>query len=130
MGSRSLGVADSSDAQKYVIVNYIATLVTQKVFVAPRKLIVVSIMGATRVAGSGGACSIQFWKAASAVAVGSGTLLHAGTFDLVGTADTNQSLVLVSSPATVLNPGDSLGYVLTGTATSAVGSVTITLEPI
>ena len=129
--ARSLGVADSADAQKYVTVNYIATLVTQKFFVAPRKLIVVAINGATRVAGSGGACSVSFYKAASAIAVGSGTLLHAGTFDLVGTADTNQPLVLVGNPASLtLNPGDSLGYVLTGTATSAVGSVTVTLEPL
>ena len=131
MGSRSLGVADSSDAQKYVTVNYIATLVTQKFFVAPRKLIVTSIVGATRVAGSGGACTASFYKAASAVAVGSGTLLHAGSFNLVGTADTNQALTLSPVPgALTLNPGDSLGYVLSGTATSAVGSVTITLEPL
>lgn len=129
--SRSLGVADSGDMQKYVTLNYIATLVTQKFFVAPRKLLVVAINGATRVAGTGGACTLSFYKAASAIAVGSGTLLHSGTFNVVGTADTNQPLTLSTTDgALILNTGDSLGYVLSGTATSAVGSVTVTLEPI
>ena len=129
--SRSLGVADSGDIQKYVTLNYISTLVTQKFFIAPRPLLVVAINGATRVAGSGGACTLSFYKAASAVAVASGTLLHSGTFNIVGTADTNQPLTLsVTAGALILNAGDSLGYALAGTATSAVGSVTVTLEPI
>lgn len=128
---RALGVSDASDYCKFITLNYVAALVTQKIFTASRKLIITDIRGAPRVAGSGGACSIQFWKAASGVAVGSGTLLHAGTFDLVGTADINQALTLVpNQDSLTLNPGDSIGYVLTGTATSAVGGVTITLEPL
>ena len=128
---RSLGSVDSAMCQQNINLEYIATLVTQKVWVAPRACIVVDIRGATRVAGSGGACSIQFFKAASGVAVGSGTLLHAGTFDLVGTADTNQVLTLVPDNAKLtLAAGDSIGYVLTGTATSAVGCVAVTIEPV
>ena len=128
---RSLGVADSAACQQNVNYDYTASLVTQKFYIASRASLIVDIRGATRVAGSGGACSISFFKAPSGTAVGSGTLLHTGTFDLVGTADTNQVLTLVTTPGVlVLQPGDSLGYVLTGTATSAVGTVTVTIEPL
>lgn len=129
--NRTLGVANATQASKFVTVNYISSLVTQKVFIAPIAMRVTAIHGATRVAGSGGACTLAFYKAADAVAVGSGTLLHDGTFNVAGTADTNQYLTLVTNLDSItLAPGDSLGYVLTGTATSAVGTVTITLEPV
>jgi hypothetical protein len=49
MGGRSMGVADSSDMQKYVTLNYIATLATQKFFVAPRRLLITGITGVTHV---------------------------------------------------------------------------------
>ena len=69
--------------------------------------------------------------AATTVAIGSGTALHTGTFDIVGTADANQVVSLSATVADVtLAAGDSIGYVLTGTATSAVGNVTITLVPV
>jgi hypothetical protein len=129
--NRVLGAANSTSMSKDVHVQYISTLVTQKVHIATYPQVVTAIIGATRVAGSGGACTMAFYKAASGVAVGSGTLLHSGSFDLVGTADTNQTLTLVSNPDSLkLAVGDSIGYVLTGTATSAVGSVTITVEPL
>lgn len=106
--------------------NYIASLVTQTIYTASRRCRVKAIRGRTRVAGSGGACTIAFFKCASTVAVGSGTALHTGSFDLVGTADTNQSLTLSTTASDlVLSAGDSIGYVLTGTATSAVGNVTV-----
>ena len=48
-----------------------------------------------------------------------------------GTADTNQELALAANQDTLtLAAGDSIGYVLTGTATGAVGNLTITVEPI
>jgi len=128
---RVLGAANATSACKYITFNYTAALVTQKVFTAPIACRVVSIQGVTRVAGSGGACTLAFYKAASAVAVGSGTLLHSGTFNVAGTADTNQDLTLVPVDASLtLVPGDSIGYVLTGTATDAVGAITITVEPV
>ncbi len=129
--NRAMGVANSTRAAKIINFNYTVALVTQKVFTAPYPMIVTGIVGVPRVAGSGGACTVQFWKAASGVAVASGTLLHSGTYDLVGTADINQDLTLVGSQtARTLAAGDSIGYVLTGTATSAVGAFTITLEPV
>lgn len=128
---RALGVVDSSQCQQTINFDYTAALVTQKFWVAPRASVVVDIRGVTRVAGSGGACTISFFKVPSGTAVASGTLLHTGSFNLVGTADVNQVLTLAANPDTlVLQVGDALGYVLTGTATSAVGTVGITLEPV
>lgn len=128
---KSTGVANTTNSSKVVTLNYISTIATQKIFVASVPMMVTDITGVTRVAGSGGACTLAFYKAASAVAVASGTLLHSGTFNMVGTADTNQTLTLVTNlDSLTLQPGDSIGYELTGTATSAVGNVTITLEPV
>lgn len=130
MSGRIIGVSTARDCAKIITLNYISSLVTQKIFVCQTPMIITHIGGVTRVAGSGGACTISFYKAASAIAVGSGTLLHSGSFDLVGTADTNQTLTLVTNQQSLtLAAGDSIGYVLTGTATSAVGTVTIQLEP-
>jgi len=131
MAGRMMGVADSAMMRDHVNMNYTSALVTQKFFIATIPCVVVDISGVPRVAGSGGACTLQVFKAPSGTAVGSGALLHSGTYDLVGTADKNQTLTLVSTPETLrLNPGDSLGYVLTGTATNAVGMIQVTLEPI
>ena len=129
---RALGVSDSADMQSVVTFNYIATVVTQKFFIAPRKLQVVGIRGVTRVAGNdGSAVTFAVYKSASGIAVGSGALLHSGTFDLKGTADTNQPLTLTGNQdSLILAPGDSLGVVLTGTATLAVGEVQVTVEPL
>lgn len=127
---RTRGVATTIDEAKVVTFNYTAAAVTQKFFTAAAPMLVVDITAVTRVAGSGGAASLAFFKAASGIAVGSGTAINTGSFNLVGTADTNQVLTLVSDQsALTLQVGDSLGYVLTGTPTSAVGCVTVTLEP-
>lgn len=131
MPGRMLGVVDSAMCQQNINFDYTAALVTQKFFVAVRPSIVVDIRGVTRVAGSGGACTVAFFKAASGVAVGSGVALNTGSYNLVGTADTNQVLTLVTDQtALTLQPGDSIGYVLTGTATSAVGTFAVTIEPV
>lgn len=128
---RFLGAANATSYSKFITINYVAALVTQKVFVAPVACVVIGIAGVPRVAGSGGACTLAFYKAADAVAVGSGSLLHSGTFNVAGTADTNQYLTLVTDQTVLqMAAGDSIGYVLTGTATSAVGNITITVEPL
>lgn len=129
--NRSLGVANATSESKFLTMNYTSSLVTQKFFVAPIKLLVTAIQGVPRVAGSGGACTLSFYKASDGVAVGSGTLLHTGSYDMTGTADTNQYLTLSTNRQDLrLDPGDSIGYVLTGTATSAVGNITVTVEPV
>ena len=128
---RALGVANATSQSKFIVWKYDANSVTQKFFTAPIALRVTAIQGATRVAGSGGACTYSFYRAGDGVAVASGTVLHSGSFDVVGTADTNQYLTLSTNPADLLlAPGDSIGAALTGTPTSAVGEVTVTLEPV
>ncbi len=128
----ALGASNSTSCAKEICLQYIATLVTQAIFVAPWPCIVTHIVGRPRVAGSdGSAVTLSFYKAADGVAVASGTLLHSGTYDMKGTADTNQELTLVSDrDSLTLAAGDSIGYALTGTATAAVGTVTVTVEPV
>src|SRR5690349_9992903 len=103
---RALGGSNATSSSKFVTLNYISSLVTQEIFIAPIKLRLTGIAGVTRVAGSGGACTLAFYKAADGVAVGSGTLLHSGTFDVAGTADINQYLTLVGDvDSLTFNPG-------------------------
>lgn len=129
--NRTLGAANATSYSKFIVLNYISSLVTQKIFTAPFPCVVTGIQGVTRVAGSGGAATVAFFKSASGVTVGNGVALNSGSFDLVGTADINQELTLsTTASALQLAAGDSIGYVLTGTATSAVGSITITIEPL
>lgn len=115
-----------------ITLNYTASMVTQTIFTSSRAYRVKGIVGRVRVQGSGGACTLSFYKVPSGTAVGSGTLLHSGSFDVAGgTVDTNQTLTLSATVATVtLAAGDSIGYVLTGTPTSAVGSVTVAMTPV
>jgi hypothetical protein len=121
---------DSQGACKYIQFKYDANTVTQAAWIAQFPCRVVAITGRPRVAGSGGACTFQFYKCASTIAAASGTLLHSGSFDVAGTADTNQSLTMVAGvPTRSFVAGDSLNVVLTGTPTSAVGVITITVDP-
>lgn len=123
---------NGNSAIEAVSFNYTAALVTQTFFTATRAVRVKAILGRVRVQGTGGACTIQFFKVPSGTAVGSGTALdNSSTFNLVGTVDTNQTITLSSTVATLtLAAGDSVGYVLTGTATSAVGNVTLHVVPV
>lgn len=129
---RELGSANATSMSKYIPFNYIATVVTEAFFVAPIACRVTAIQGRPRVAGNdGSAVTFTFYKSASGVAAASGTLLHSGTYDLKGTADTNQSLTLVSNvDSLTLNAGDAISAVLTGTATAAIGTITVTVEPV
>ena len=115
-----------------IVVSYIATVVTNAIFTASRAYRVKSIIGRPRVIGSdGSAVTFSFYKAPSGTAIGSGTVLHTGSYNLKGTADTNQTLTLSTTVTDVtLAAGDSIGLVLTGTATSAIGEVTVTLVPV
>lgn len=131
MTGRVMGAATAQDYSETIQLNYISSLVTQCVWVAQYPCIVTDIRGRTRVAGSGGACTMQFFKVPDVTTVANGTLLHSGSFNLVGTADTNQILTMVTNPDSLtLKAGDGIGYVLTGTATSAVGTVTVSVEPV
>ena len=129
--SRMMGAFNSAYGQQTITFNYTSALVTTKFFIASRPTKVKHIRGIVVTQGSGGACTLQVYKAADTVAIASGKLLHSGTYDLAGTADAAQTMTMATDQNTVtLNEGDSIGFVLTGTATSAVGVIEVVLEPL
>ena len=104
---------------------------TNVAFVAQRAMRVKAIIGRVQAAGTdGGAVTATVYKAPSATAIASGTALHSGTFNLKGTASTNQTLTL-SATAGVLDiaAGDTIGIILTGTLTTATGGITVHMTP-
>jgi hypothetical protein len=113
-----------------VTLNYIATTVDCTFFTADRPYVVKAIRGRVDVAGTGGACTATIRKVPSGTALTSGTALHTGSFNLVGTAAAQQTLTLSTTASDLLlAAGDSLCYDLTGTATSAVGNLSVHLNP-
>lgn len=112
-------------------IRYDANIADTIFWIANAPYRVVGIVGRAEVQGSGGACTAVIKKAASATAIASGTALHSSTFNLVGTAATNQTLTL-STTATDLDiaTGSCIGFDLTGTPTSAVGAVSVYMLPL
>ena len=110
--------------------NYNVPAADVSFFVADRAYVVKGIRGVTDVAGTGGACTAVIRKVPSGTALASGTALHSGTYNLVGTVATNQALTLSTTASDLLlAAGDRLAFDLTGTATSAIGAVSVTLAP-
>lgn len=110
--------------------NYNVPAVNQAIFTADRPYTVKAVRGRVDVLGTGGACTYQIRKAVSGTIGTSGVLLHSGTFNLVGTINTMQNLTLTTTLADLqMAAGDSIYMHLTGTATSAIGNVTVTLNP-
>ena len=93
---------------------------------AGRSLVIDSIIGRPFVAGTGGAATVALWKAPSGTAPISGTALHSGTYNMVGTIHTDQTLTLTT---TTVAAGEAVFAVFTGTATSAIGEITINCRP-
>lgn len=99
-------------------------------FVADRAYVVKGIRGVNDAIGTGGACTAILLKVPNGTALASGTALHASTYNLVGTAATNQILALsTTAGALLMAAGDRLAISYTGTATSAIGCVTVTMAP-
>ena len=70
-------------------------------------------------------------KVTSGTAITAGQLLHTGTYNLKGTANTVQSLTLSSTDADLLlAAGDSIAIDFTGTLTDATGVVSVGLLPV
>lgn len=110
--------------------NYTATIVDCTMFTADRPYVVKAIRGRVDVAGTGGACTATIRKVASGTAITSGTALHTGTYNLVGTVNTQQALTLSTTASDLLlAAGDSICFDMTGTATSAVGAISVHLSP-
>jgi hypothetical protein len=93
---------------------------------AGRAVVLDSIIVRPFVAGTGGAATIAMWKAPSGTAPISGTALHAGTYNMVGTIHTDQSLTLTT---TQVAAGEAVWAVFTGTATSAIGGISLNARP-
>lgn len=133
LGDSSMGIEGSSGGDGGflpITLNYTASTVDCTLFTADRPYVVKAIRGRVDVAGTGGACTATIRKVPSGTALTSGTALHTGTYNLVGTAATQQTLTLSTTASDLLlAAGDSICYDLTGTATSAVGAISVTLNP-
>jgi len=105
-----------------------ATITDRTFFTAPSNMAftILSVVARVTVAGTGGACTAQIRRPASGTAITSGAGVHSGTINLVGTVDTNQAMTITSPNLTA---GQSLAFDLTGTPTSAVGSVSVFMVP-
>ena len=109
---------------------YSAASSTQSIFTASRNYIVKDISGRVDVSGTGGACTISVFSAPSGTALSAGTLLHTGSFNVAGTVNTKQSLTLSATASSLIIPaGSTIGFIVTGVATSAIGSLSLTLSP-
>jgi len=77
------------------------------------------------------AVTAQVFKAPSATALGSGTVLHSGTVNLQATAGTNTSMTLSTTAGVVdVAAGSRIGFVISATPGAAgVGVITVTLAP-
>ena len=134
LGDSSLGLEGSANGNGGFIpvsTSYnVPTAGSVNLFVADRPYVVQAIRGRVEAAGSGGAATATIVKVPSGTAVGSGTALHTGTYNLVGTAATQQALTLATTASTLLlAAGYSIAINYTVTATSATGCVTVTLNP-
>ena len=100
-------------------------------FVATRAYRVKTITGRVEVAGTNGsAVTAVIGKVASGTAVASQTALHTGTFDLKGTAATNQVLTPEAAANLSIAAGNAIGIVFTGVLTAATGVITVNLVPV
>lgn len=131
-GSMGLEGATTGGSGGFLTVshNYNVPAINQTIFTADRPYVVKAVRGRVDVLGTGGACTYQIRKAVSGTIGTSGVLLHSSTYNLVGTINTMQNLTLSTTlPDLALAAGDSIYMHLTGTATSAIGNVTVTLNP-
>jgi len=80
---------------------------------------------------SGSAVTMQLAKVPSGTAPASGTNILKTAIDLKATANVNQLPVPVVGSASILNPGDALSLITTGTLTSLAGvTVSVLLKAV
>lgn len=111
---------------------YNAASVDATFFVATRSMAVKAITCKPTVAGTdGGAVTAVIRKVPDATAIAAGTALHSSTYNLKGTAVTNQALTVSTTASDlVLAAGYALAVDFTGTMTSATGVVTVAMCPV
>lgn len=112
------------------IVNTSAAFLTVSGPVMVRRMIVKSIQYVNDTAASN-AVTASLYKAASATALGSGTVLHSSTANLQATAATPLALTLSTTASDLdVAAGSRIGFVISATPGAAgVGSFTVTLAP-
>lgn len=94
-----------------------------------RRMIVKAITGCAETVATN-SVTATVYRAPSGTAVGSGTALHSGTFDLKSTAATPVALTLAAASALDLPAGTRIGAVVSGAMGAAgVGSITVALAP-
>jgi hypothetical protein len=89
--------------------------------IASRALTITSIVGVVQ-ALNGAAANVSIYKGTNGSSLS--TVVHSGSFDANASLETNQTL-----PVTVptMNVGDRLGILTTGTFTSSIGSINVTV---
>jgi len=125
-------VADDNVIEPYVVLtkDILAGSVDNALFTSSVHRYQVAYMSyLPRVAGSGGAATIDLTVCTGTQAPASGTTQLLAALDLVGVADTLQQATIIASP-TVISPGMRVAYNLTGTLTSVVGLLTVYLKRI
>lgn len=122
--------SQGADAWFHASTEYVATTVGKRFFTATRPMRVKTIHGTNTVVGTGGAATAVIRKVPSGTAITSGKALHSGSYNFVGTANTEQVLTLSTTSSDLdLAKGDSLAIDPTGTLTSATGVITVGLSP-
>jgi hypothetical protein len=123
----------NADSGAFIIVTgeYTASSVDKTVAIMPRRMIVQGIVGRVTVAGTdASAVTAVVRKVSSGTAIASGTALHSGSFNLKGTADTNQTLTLSTTASDlIVEAGQAIAIDFTGTLTSATGIIAVFLTP-
>lgn len=101
-------------------------------FTANRSYVIDSILVIWGTLGTdGGAVTLDIYKAASAVAIASGTSVLSSTVNLKGTINTVNTCSLQKGDLITLKQNDRLGLILTGTPTAVANlSVTVNLKQI
>jgi hypothetical protein len=126
MGRQGVDLGLGSELLGTINYNVPITGVAVQMFYTNRKFIIDAIVGTPVVAGSGGAATFSIYMTPSGTAPASGTVLHSGTYNMVGTANTAQSLTLTT---TAIPAGYAVWAVPTGTATAAIGGISVVGRP-
>lgn len=108
-----------------------AAILDQNFYIANQKMRVVAIYEIHRVAGSSTPTAV-IRKCSSGQTIAQGTTLMVGSFDMAGTAQTQQTAALATNNSTlILNAGDRLAIDYSGTLTTIAGvCVTVWLQPL
>lgn len=132
MPGRSLGVATSQSCGETISFPYVATSVSQHIFIATINCIVTSIAYRIRVASTSGTATFTNCHTGSAPASGS-ALTASIDLGSTPTADTTYYPPLIygqNNNNVLLAPGDSIAIVFGGTMTSGVGLLQLFIEPL